>query len=259
MTIRLVGIIVLFCSTSLAQNRLQQTPVKPLPPSAEKQSTDNSNDESVEPAHVVLPPAPLIARKHAGSVVVPNAAAVGAEGYRPKFAERNAVARAAAKAGQPGTAGQNDDAVRGQATDPWRDIQISSGFGYRRDPFNRRVRFHSGVDLKARLGDPVAASQDGVVLFAGWYYGYGNLIIIDHGDGITTRYGHLSSFAAEAGQEVKRGDIIAYAGSTGRATSPHLHYEVRVNGEAVNPTEPIFLETEDTVPVLTDEDDGPSR
>lgn len=133
---------------------------------------------------------------------------------------------------------------------PWRSFgfefeehpAVNSGFGYRRDPFTRRARFHSGLDLKARRGQPVGASLSGRVQFAGWYYGYGNLVIIDHGGGITTHYAHLSGFAVQVGQRVERGAIIGFVGDTGRATSPHLHYEVRFNGNPLNPFELLALD-----------------
>jgi len=119
---------------------------------------------------------------------------------------------------------------------------VGSDYGFRRDPFTRRARFHAGVDIKARLGDPVGASQRGVVEFAGWYHGYGNLIIVGHGGGVRTHYAHLSSFDVEVGARVERGTIIGRAGSTGRATSPHLHYEVRVDGIALNPFQALALD-----------------
>jgi murein DD-endopeptidase MepM/ murein hydrolase activator NlpD len=117
-----------------------------------------------------------------------------------------------------------------------------SNFGYRRDPFTRRAKFHSGVDLKARWGDAVGASQAGIVQFAGWHHGYGNMVIVDHGGGVTTQYAHLSSFDVEPGAHVERGTIIGRAGSTGRATSPHLHYEVRIDGTATDPLQPLALD-----------------
>jgi murein DD-endopeptidase MepM/ murein hydrolase activator NlpD len=121
-------------------------------------------------------------------------------------------------------------------------VSVGSNFGYRRDPFTRRAKFHSGVDLKARWGDPVGASQPGTVEFAGWYHGYGNMIIISHGGGVTTHYAHLSSFDVEPGMHVDRGTIIGRAGSTGRATSPHLHYEVRIDGNPMDPFQPLALD-----------------
>jgi murein DD-endopeptidase MepM/ murein hydrolase activator NlpD len=119
---------------------------------------------------------------------------------------------------------------------------VGSVYGVRRDPFTRRARFHSGVDIKAHLGDPVGASQRGAVEFAGWYHGYGNLIIVGHGGGVRTHYAHLSSLDVEVGARVERGTIIGRAGSTGRATSPHLHYEVRVDGIALNPFQALALD-----------------
>ncbi|MFY9611315.1 MAG: M23 family metallopeptidase [Blastocatellia bacterium] len=125
-------------------------------------------------------------------------------------------------------------AVTSQAT-------VGSVFGYRRDPFTRRARFHSGVDIKARHGDPIGASQRGIVEFAGWYHGYGNLMIVGHGGGVRTHYAHLSSFDVAVGTRVERGTVLGRAGSTGRATSPHLHYEVRVDGIALDPFQPLAL------------------
>jgi len=127
---------------------------------------------------------------------------------------------------------------------PASSARISSDFGYRRDPFTRRSRFHSGLDIKAKWGDPVGAGHTGVVQFAGWYSGYGNLVIIDHGSGITTYYAHLSSFELTVGEKVTRGTIVGYAGRTGRATSPHLHYEVRFEGKALNPLSALTLDPE---------------
>jgi murein DD-endopeptidase MepM/ murein hydrolase activator NlpD len=122
------------------------------------------------------------------------------------------------------------------------NASVGSDFGYRRDPFTRRAKFHSGVDIKARWGDPIGASESGTVQFAGWYHGYGNLIIVAHGGGITTHYAHLSSFDVQPGARVERGTIVGRAGSTGRATSPHLHYEVRLDGNPLNPFQPLALE-----------------
>ncbi len=115
------------------------------------------------------------------------------------------------------------------------DGRITSGFGERTDPFNGEGAFHSGVDISIAYGTPVIATADGVIVFADYMSGYGRLIEINHGNGISTRYGHLSGFAVAAGQTVKRGQIIGYVGSTGRVTSPHLHYEVRIGDTPVNP------------------------
>jgi murein DD-endopeptidase MepM/ murein hydrolase activator NlpD len=114
--------------------------------------------------------------------------------------------------------------------------RMASGFGYRNDPFTKIRKMHLGMDFTARTGTPVYATGDGVVVTAdNKMSGYGNLIIIKHGFGYETYYAHLHKYNVRAGQKVKRGDIIGYVGSTGRSQAPHLHYEVRVNGEAVNP------------------------
>lgn len=112
---------------------------------------------------------------------------------------------------------------------------ITGGFGERIDPFNGEGAFHSGVDIGVPIGTAVIAPADGVVTFADFDSGYGRMIVLDHGHGITTRYGHLASFAVVAGQHVHRGDVIGYVGSSGRSTGPHLHYEVRINDTPVNP------------------------
>lgn len=114
--------------------------------------------------------------------------------------------------------------------------QIASGFGYRSDPFTKVRKFHEGMDFSAKTGTPVYATGDGVVARAdNTASGYGNHIVIRHGYGYETLYGHLSKYKCRAGQRVKRGDIIGYVGSTGRSEAPHLHYEVHKGGEVVNP------------------------
>ena len=113
--------------------------------------------------------------------------------------------------------------------------QVTGSFGERIDPFNGEGAFHSGVDISSNVGASVIAPADGVVTFADFLGGYGRAIMVDHGHGITTRYGHLSSFAVTAGQYIHRGDTIGYVGLSGRSTGPHLHYEVRINDAPVNP------------------------
>lgn len=163
-------------------------------------------EEETEP---ILPPAPIIVKKNPDAIAVPPEA-LGSLG---KYRERLAT-----------------------------NARVGSSFGYRRDPFTRRARFHSGLDIKAGLGDQVAASLPGTVEFAGWYHGYGNWVVINHGGGVTTHYAHLSDFAVEVGQKVSRGSLVGFAGRTGRATSPHLHYEVRIDGNPVDPLQPIGLD-----------------
>lgn len=118
---------------------------------------------------------------------------------------------------------------------PARMDYISSGFGYRSDPFNGGAAFHSGLDFKGPIGAPIYAAAKGVVSFAGRKQGYGNCVEVDHGNGLMTRYAHMSRFAVVTGQPVEASDVIGAIGSTGRSTGPHLHFEVRVGGRAVNP------------------------
>jgi murein DD-endopeptidase MepM/ murein hydrolase activator NlpD len=117
---------------------------------------------------------------------------------------------------------------------------LTDGFGGRSDPFTGEDGTHNAIDISSAVGQPVRAPADGIVVKAEWANGYGNVIYISHGYGYSTRYGHLSAYAAKPGQHVKRGDIIAYVGSTGRSTGPHLHYEVRLNNNPVNPLEYIL-------------------
>ena len=112
---------------------------------------------------------------------------------------------------------------------------ITGSFGARIDPFNGEGSFHSGVDIGAAIGEPIIAPADGVIVFSDFMGGYGRAVVIDHGHGITTRYGHLKSFAVFPGQHIHRGDTIGYVGDTGRSTGPRLHYEVRINDTPVNP------------------------
>jgi len=112
---------------------------------------------------------------------------------------------------------------------------ITGSFGERIDPFNGEGAFHSGIDIGSAYGQSIVAPADGMVDFADFMGGYGRAIILDHGRGITTRYGHLASFTVFPGQHVHRGDTIGYVGASGRSTGPHLHYEVRINDVPVNP------------------------
>jgi murein DD-endopeptidase MepM/ murein hydrolase activator NlpD len=118
---------------------------------------------------------------------------------------------------------------------PVQGFRLTSGYGNRHHPVLGGVRMHEGVDMAAPTGTPVYAPADGTVEMAQRFGGYGNFIEIKHGGAMETRYGHLSAYNVVAGQYVHKGDVIGYVGSTGRATGPHLHYEVRINGEAVNP------------------------
>jgi murein DD-endopeptidase MepM/ murein hydrolase activator NlpD len=119
---------------------------------------------------------------------------------------------------------------------PVKTAAFTSGYGVRSDPFAGRAAMHAGIDLAGAMGTPIYATADGTITDAGWNNGgYGNLVKIDHGRGIETRYGHLSGILVKAGQRVQRGQLIGKMGSTGRSTGSHLHYEVRIEGRAVNP------------------------
>jgi murein DD-endopeptidase MepM/ murein hydrolase activator NlpD len=128
--------------------------------------------------------------------------------------------------------------------EPVHGTNFTSGYGVRSDPFKGRAAMHAGIDLAGPLGTPIYATADGKVERAEWNNGgYGNLVEISHGRGIETRYGHLTRYIVSAGQQVKRGQLIAYMGSTGRSTGSHLHYEVRIDGRAINPIP--FLQSSD--------------
>jgi murein DD-endopeptidase MepM/ murein hydrolase activator NlpD len=126
---------------------------------------------------------------------------------------------------------------RGYTPSVWPVVgKLESGFGSRRNPFGgNSYEFHSGQDIDAAVGDPVVAGASGMVSFVGWQNGYGQLVVLDHGGGLTTRYGHLSHIDVAQGQTVERSQFIGRVGSTGRSTGPHLHYEIRINDEPVNP------------------------
>ena len=122
------------------------------------------------------------------------------------------------------------------STEPVRGVNFTSGYGVRSDPFRGRAAMHAGIDLAGPIGTPIYATADATVGRSEYNSGgYGNLVELEHGHGIQTRYGHLSKSLVSAGQKVKRGDVIGLMGSTGRSTGSHLHYEVRIDGKAVNP------------------------
>jgi murein DD-endopeptidase MepM/ murein hydrolase activator NlpD len=115
------------------------------------------------------------------------------------------------------------------------EVEFTSGFGVRTDPFLGRPAMHTGLDFRAASGDPVRATANGKVASSGWAGGYGRMVEIDHGNGLSTRYGHLSEIDVKVGDAIKIGQVIGAVGSTGRSTGPHLHYETRIDGEAVDP------------------------
>ncbi len=133
--------------------------------------------------------------------------------------------------------------------------RLMSAFGGRTDPLSGEGAIHTGVDLQATMGTPVLASADGIVVYAEWKSGYGRLVIVDHGNSLQTYYGHLSQFDVVEGQEVRRGDVVAKSGASGRVTSPHLHYEVRMGGIPVNPY-PFLARSAMTLPAHTQTDLG---
>jgi len=113
--------------------------------------------------------------------------------------------------------------------------RLTSFYGQRLDPFNGHGSFHSGIDISVPTGTPVLSTAGGQIKFADTYAGYGRLVVIDHGNGLESYYGHLSRFNVISGQHIARGEVVAWSGQTGRVTSPHLHYEVRMSGSPVNP------------------------
>ena len=126
--------------------------------------------------------------------------------------------------------------------------RVTGSFGERVDPFNGEGAFHTGVDISTNYGQAVIAPADGVVVFVGDSGGYGRLVILDHGHGISTRYGHLASYPVVVGQIVRRGAVIGYVGQSGRSTGPHLHYEVRIQDVPVNPHKYLRMSVAGLVP-----------
>lgn len=120
--------------------------------------------------------------------------------------------------------------------------QTASGYGMRIDPIYRTLKFHSGMDFSAKVGTDIYATGNGVVTYAAWKQGYGNCLIIDHGHGYETLYGHMSKYRARVGQKVTRGEVIGQVGNTGKSTGPHLHYEVIINGKYDNPAKYYFMD-----------------
>ena len=120
--------------------------------------------------------------------------------------------------------------------------RTASGYGVRIDPIYRTPRFHSGMDFSAKVGTEIYATGNGVVTFAGWKQGYGNCLMIDHGYGYQTLYGHMSKYRARVGQKVTRGEVVGEVGNTGKSTGPHLHYEVIVKGRHDNPSKYYYMD-----------------
>ena len=174
--------------------------------------------------------APLRAAQSAKSNAV--AAAGSDEQFSKLFASWQSLDKASAFAGSTPIARTK---VSIPSRNPVEGVRLSSDFGMRTHPVLGGRRGHKGVDLAGPTGTPIHAPADGVVGKAEWFSSYGLYIQLEHGADIQTRYGHMSRLNVAAGQSVKKGDVIGYIGSTGRSTGPHLHYEVRIAGEAVNP------------------------
>ena len=157
---------------------------------------------------------------------------------KERQAARAAAAAAAAAAATQSSGGQgaSDNWVQGTGQLGWPvSGEITSPYGYRVHPIWGTTIYHSGIDIGVDEGTPVHAADGGVVVWSGWMGGYGYAVVIDHGNGLSTLYGHNSELAVDEGQSVAKGQVISYAGSTGNSTGPHVHFEVRVNGDPVDP------------------------
>ncbi len=247
---------ILASSPVLAQQSANQIVGVPAPKQNEVKPTQPTTPALVEqivaapivlPPNAVLPPLPAIVKKSAKAISIPQAQVnapsinmiqtpAAIENSEPDDDAPPAPKTPKLEALEPKAPKYETQPVLASA------VRVNSNYGYRYDPFRGTARFHAGVDLKAAWGDPVCASQSGIIKFAGWHSGYGYMVTIDHGGGITTNYAHLSRIALPVGSRVIRGMIIGSAGSTGRSTSPHLHYEVRINDHPVNPLHPLALD-----------------
>ena len=190
------------------------------------------------PSGVPIPAAAVRVDRGNGGVVVGADRVQGTARYARRSADVEGAADVTfsssplAKAMTRGAVTFTGGAPRGL---PLARAYLTSNFGYRQHPVHGGTRMHTGVDLAAPTGTPVRATADGVVAGAGWRGGYGIMVSLGHGNGLSTRYAHLSAIAVQPGTAVKAGQVIGYVGATGTATGPHVHYEVRVNGRAVNP------------------------
>jgi murein DD-endopeptidase MepM/ murein hydrolase activator NlpD len=251
----LASLITTTTASAQTQSSEQSTILSPKAAEKQKDEKQNAAQEKTPPQQnplpqngaidqgIVVPPAPVIIKKNPMAIVIPQG--VNAE---QMYKENNSSPLIVQDGPQVTVIPPEEIKTEIRAEPKYEqrpvisNVKIGSLYGYRSDPFTGRARFHSGVDIKARWGDPVGASHPGIVQFAGWYHGYGNLIVINHGGGVTTHYAHLSGYAVSVGMRVERGTIIGQAGSTGRATSPHLHYELRINDNPVNPLQPLALD-----------------
>ncbi|WP_082922385.1 M23 family metallopeptidase [Croceicoccus mobilis] len=161
--------------------------------------------------------------------------------YRSLFASWKSVEVSTKKADPLVAAGIEPTAIPSRM--PLTSARFTSGYGMRVNPVTGRRAGHDGVDMAAPTGTPIYATADGTVEMAQWYGGYGNFVKLEHAGDMETRYGHMSNLNVRPGQEVKKGDLIGFVGSTGRSTGPHLHYEVRIAGESVDPTPYLHADT----------------
>lgn len=181
------------------------------------------------------------AQAETAGYVAPSAAPAAGVGVASESTDRQFQQLFASwdRAGQPAATAS----VAVPSRTPLDNYRMSSSYGLRTHPVLGGLRGHKGIDMAAPSGTPIYATADGMVSKAEWFSSYGNFISIAHGAELETRFGHLSRLAVSAGQRVRKGDLIGYVGSTGRSTGPHLHYEVRVAGQAVDPT-PYMSETD---------------
>jgi murein DD-endopeptidase MepM/ murein hydrolase activator NlpD len=193
----------------------------------------------------------LIASASVATPALANSAAAASDAFRVK-PEDVAANKTALGVSDPefralhDSWGQTSGASRKTAVsipsiNPVESMRMTSQYGYRTDPFQGRRKNHKGLDIAGPIGTPIYATADGVIGRAQWVSGYGKYVEIEHGNAIQTRYGHLSAMNVYSGQRVRKGDVIGFMGSTGRSTGSHLHYEVRIAGEPVNPNS--FLES----------------
>lgn len=176
--------------------------------------------------------ADIAAPLRAAAAAKPSALGSGDNEFRALFASWQSLDKAIAIA--PSITRRNT-AVSIPSRMPLDSAALTSGFGMRTHPVLGGRRGHKGIDLASPTGTPIRATADGMVSRADWFSSYGLYVSLEHGGSLETRYGHMSRLNVAAGQSVKKGDIIGYVGSTGRSTGPHLHYEVRIGGTAVNP------------------------
>lgn len=179
------------------------------------------------------PGAPMARPAAGGPLIAAGSAEAGADLHADR--DFRSLFTAWKKMDGPAPGGIGQGAIAIPSVQPVGRMDYTSNFGIRSDPFRGSAAMHAGVDIRGPIGTPIYATADGIVAEAGRRGGYGNLVEIDHGKGIATRYGHTSKMLVSIGQRVKRGQVIALMGSTGRSTGSHLHYEVRIDGRAVNP------------------------